>query len=72
MDIVDITGTRLSDSVYAPGNSSELKPVAAVRSKMISRRNSTYEEADFGAGYRVTISARGRLKYEESQRHLLK
>ncbi len=59
MDIVDITGSRLADSVYAPENNRALKPVEAIRSKVISRRNSTYEDAELG--YRVTISAQGRL-----------
>lgn len=68
MDIVAISGGRYRDAVQPPVTEDEIHPVEPVTSRVIKEKTSSYEDLHIWSVVdKVTISARARRLYEESQ-----
>jgi hypothetical protein len=67
MDIVKISRAKKYEDAYSVENSEGLPPVVGIRSRMVSDSPDIYHDyAKWDLAYRVTISPKGRRKYEES------
>ncbi len=67
MDIAAISGPSIYEKQQAPEIPKQVVPVKNIQSEILRTRKNPYEDRDrWGDGYRVTISRRGRRKYEAS------